>query len=125
MARSGMKKSAHRDLHQLAVSHDSDDDSSDGIFANAYFPDSTDDSSPRDLTEPNRYSSPLSKYQESLTIQDFPQSHPSRLPPLTDLDYDLASLNTPILPQNERPLQPIDCIFFDVHFPHPLSPAQF
>lgn len=116
-----MKKSANLDLHAFTNLNDGfSDDNSSFSFA-------SDDSGANGINDQNGtqetpiYFESIKKQCDQFSVQDFPDTKTSLLPSLDDNDYDLSSLNTPFLPQNEKQLQPVDCVFLMVasptHFP--------
>ncbi|OHT13560.1 hypothetical protein TRFO_03309 [Tritrichomonas foetus] len=117
----GMKKSAHLDLHALAGSNDSEEDYSDSFFDTNDSSENSDTDNSNDFPESKNFSASLEKQAIQFSVRDFPNTKNSKFPPLDDSDFDLSSLNTPLLPQNERQLQPVDCVFLMVaspnHFP--------
>lgn len=113
-----MKKSANLDLHVYADTKSSEYEYSDDYLeVNENAEIKTDFDFPKTKT----FSEPIKAQSTHFKVRDFAQTKISKLPPQDDLDYDLSSLNTPLIPQNERLLQPVDGVFLMVasptHFP--------
>ena len=114
----GMKKSGPLDLSALAGSFYSDDYYSDdgGEHGAA--------SSSREHIDEAIYSAPLEHHSTRFQSPRFAETRLVSLPRLGDADYDLTTLNTPLLPQNERQLQPIDYVISVVASPSHFPPTD-
>lgn len=113
-----MKKSANLDLQAYADLKNSDYEYSDD------YPEVNENleiENQNEFSHSKMFSESIKTQSSHFKVRDFPQTKISKLPPQDDLDYDLSSLNTPLIPQNERLLQPVDGIFLMVasplHFP--------
>ena len=115
-----MRKSDTIDLVALLNTEEESTSSFDG--SNSLF--GSDRSDDDDFHRSKHFSATLDKQMTQFQVRDFPNTRPSRFPPLDDDDYDLSNLNTPLLPQNERQLQPVDCIFLMVSSPNQLPPSD-
>lgn len=113
-----MKKSANLNLQAYISSRDSDDDYSDNLIEGN---EGSEIDNQGDFSNSKAFSESIQTQSTHFKIRDFSHTKVLKLPPQDDYDYDLSSLNTPLLPQNERLLQPVDCIFLmaasPLHFP--------
>lgn len=114
----GMKKSTPLDLAAIAGSFCDDDYYSDDDMN----PESC--GSSREVVDEALLSAPLVRQAQRFRLPKFPETRLVSLPGLSDADYNLAALNTPLLPQNERPLQPIDFVFSVVASPSHFPPSD-
>lgn len=115
-----MKKSQHLNLQEL-VNSCSDDSLSDNDFSPSYLIKTSSTAEfVDDISDTKSFAVPLEKQVTLFRVQDFGNTKVMTLPLLEADDYDLQTLNTPLLPQNEKPLQPVDCVFMMVS-----SPAHF
>ena len=64
---------------------------------------------------------PINHFISLFKLQDFKHSKSTKFPPFTDNDYNLALLNTPIIPTPPLHLQSVDCTYLmcsqSDHFP--------
>lgn len=119
-----MKKSEAQNLNRILCSSTDDEYPNDSLFQQENLDDEYSDV----FETPRVYTATIQQQLSMFKMQDFENSKCSGLPPITDEEYNLSSINTPFLPPSDSIPVPVACMFMMIagsnRFPRMASEFQ-